>query len=483
MDFSTTTFWVQVHNLPIDYMNIDNAKCISQQLGLLHKIDLNDKGSITLGKYLRMKVEVEAYAPLKCGFLMDQSPQPDRWFDFRYERLSDFCFHCGRMGHLKTECNFDHPSEVALKWDVGPKGYGSWLQANPIEQKSSRLVEIISSSKASSQDYMARASQNPTQTPDDSFHFRSESPQTMGASSSSSSQPLVSLLNQIIPNNREPPNQSVTIQSEAFTTADIPELGGFIEIPIQATSHVLPNFGIFTNPSDTSHLSSHTSHNPQQTVSSCSSSGSPHLSQNPSFHTELLPIRSLTPYHSSSDAAINLTKAFVCFKMGPSNFIHSSDLGNGPNSSTISNSSWAKINLGCKLADMAQASEVSFGPCGPHSSEVSTGPSGHKSGKRKPEILDYDTEAHPSKKPKEDLNTIKPKPMRRQSTEQRITRNSSIKILARAKGRNLKLEGQRKIGADTGKQVMIEEKLGVVAESPTIQMAEVAGLIMPPPPP
>ncbi|GMY35220.1 hypothetical protein FCV25MIE_30462 [Fagus crenata] len=112
---------------------------------------------------------------------------------------------------------------------------------------------------------------------------------------------------------------------------------------------------------------------------------------------------------------------------------------------------------------MAQASEVSFGPCGPHSSEVSTGPSGHKLGKRKPKILDYDTEAHPLKKPKGDLNIIKPKPMRRQSTEQRVTRNSSIKILARAKGRNLKLEGQRKIGADTRKQVMIEEKLGVVA--------------------
>ena len=209
---------------------------------------------------------------------------------------------------------------------------------------------------------MARASQNPTQTPCDSFRFHFESPRTMGASSSSSSQLLVPLLNQITPNNREPPNQSVTIQSEAYTIANITDLGGFTEIPIQTTSHMPPKSGIFTNPSDTSHLSSHTSHNLQQTVSSCSRSGSPHLTQNPSFHTELLPLRSLTRNHSSSDAAISLTEAFVCFKMGPSNTSHSSDLGNGPNSSTISNSSWAKINLGCKLADMAQASEVSFGP-------------------------------------------------------------------------------------------------------------------------
>ena len=117
--FIYNNFLVQVHNLPIDYMNIDNAKRISQQLWLLHKIDLNDSGSITLGKYLRMKVEVKVYAPLKCGFLMDQSPKPDRWFKFKYERLSDFCFHYGRMGHLKTDCNFDPPSKVTLKWDVG----------------------------------------------------------------------------------------------------------------------------------------------------------------------------------------------------------------------------------------------------------------------------------------------------------------------------------------------------------------------------
>ena len=133
---------------------------------------------------------------------------------------------------------------------------------------------------------MARASQNPTQTPCDSFHFHFESPRTMGASSLSLSQLLVPLLNQITPNNREPPNQSVTIQSEAYTIANITNLGGFTEIPIQTTSHMPPKSGILTNPSDTSHLSSHTSHNLQQTVSSCPSSGSPHLSQNPSIHTE-----------------------------------------------------------------------------------------------------------------------------------------------------------------------------------------------------
>jgi hypothetical protein len=164
LDFSTTTFWIQVHNLPIDYMTTENAKLISAHLGTLHKIDLNEKGSISVGKYLRIRVEIEAYAPLKCGFLMDQSPLSDTWFDFKYERLSDFCFHYGRLGHLKTECHFEPPSEQALKWDIGPKGYGPWLQADPSEQKASRLKEIISGSRSTSHDYDARASQAAAQS-------------------------------------------------------------------------------------------------------------------------------------------------------------------------------------------------------------------------------------------------------------------------------------------------------------------------------
>ena len=109
-----------------------------------------------------MKVEIEAYAPLKCGFLMDQSPHLDAWFEFKYERLFDFRFYYGRLGHLKTDCSFDPPSDLALKWDIGPKGYGPWIQANPTEKKSSRLTEIIVGPKSASQDYEYQARQTPS---------------------------------------------------------------------------------------------------------------------------------------------------------------------------------------------------------------------------------------------------------------------------------------------------------------------------------
>ena len=38
VDMSIITFWVQVHNLPLDYMNITNAPIIGHQLGIVLKI-------------------------------------------------------------------------------------------------------------------------------------------------------------------------------------------------------------------------------------------------------------------------------------------------------------------------------------------------------------------------------------------------------------------------------------------------------------
>lgn len=47
---------------------------------------------------------------------------------FRYERLQDFCYRCGCIDHINTECTFDVISG-------GVAGYGEWTKAPPIRDE------------------------------------------------------------------------------------------------------------------------------------------------------------------------------------------------------------------------------------------------------------------------------------------------------------------------------------------------------------
>lgn len=48
------------------------------------------------------------------------------WINFKYERLSTFCFVCGILGHSERECNimYANPDKVM------DRAYGPWLRAS-----------------------------------------------------------------------------------------------------------------------------------------------------------------------------------------------------------------------------------------------------------------------------------------------------------------------------------------------------------------
>ena len=64
MDFSSIPLWIQVHDLPIEYMSKENAKEIRALVGEVLDVDLMGDGKICMSKSLRVKVEIKVENPL-----------------------------------------------------------------------------------------------------------------------------------------------------------------------------------------------------------------------------------------------------------------------------------------------------------------------------------------------------------------------------------------------------------------------------------
>ncbi|KAK7835153.1 hypothetical protein CFP56_023799 [Quercus suber] len=64
MDFSSIPIWIQVYNLPIEYMSKENAEEIGALVKEVIEVDFTGNGGICMSKFLRVKVELKVEDPL-----------------------------------------------------------------------------------------------------------------------------------------------------------------------------------------------------------------------------------------------------------------------------------------------------------------------------------------------------------------------------------------------------------------------------------
>lgn len=107
LEFKFVSFWIHFHNLPRVCFCRKYVVALVNSIGSFEaaKVDENDKLE---GETLRVKVKINCKEPLKrgtnvkIGFMAEKT-----WIPITYEKLLDFCYCCGKLGHVIQECDVE----------------------------------------------------------------------------------------------------------------------------------------------------------------------------------------------------------------------------------------------------------------------------------------------------------------------------------------------------------------------------------------
>ena len=80
-------------------------------------------------KFIRVKVMLDVLKPLIPGFYHTRVEKSPFWVQFKYERLSEFCFNCGCLGHSINFCS----KEIQPR--TSPASFSLALKADSVEYR------------------------------------------------------------------------------------------------------------------------------------------------------------------------------------------------------------------------------------------------------------------------------------------------------------------------------------------------------------
>ena len=98
------SFGVQIHGLSLGLMIEKIGTVLGELIGDVEEIDAKS-GQMAWGRYLRVRISINISKPLKRGSKIIVARGETVFAIFKYERLLDFCYICGRLDHWESKCD------------------------------------------------------------------------------------------------------------------------------------------------------------------------------------------------------------------------------------------------------------------------------------------------------------------------------------------------------------------------------------------
>lgn len=120
-------FHVRVKGLPWGRTSWKIAECVGNTIGEFRDVDLNVDGS-NPHAYLRIRVGINVEKPIpRVTDHISSSKGEQIQLSLSYEKLPNFCYFCGVMGHTVKDC----PCQYEVEGDIvnAPRRYGEWMRA------------------------------------------------------------------------------------------------------------------------------------------------------------------------------------------------------------------------------------------------------------------------------------------------------------------------------------------------------------------
>ncbi|XP_012840835.1 PREDICTED: uncharacterized protein LOC105961138 [Erythranthe guttata] len=126
VDLNHISMVVRLYQIPIRQRNMEMAQQIGNKIGVFMEL-LAPKQQVYT-QHMRVKVRLDVTKTLKRGIYLHTLDGSKEWVSFTYEKLPNFCFLCGIIGHGENKCHLRYEANFVDPGEQLP--YGPWMRAS-----------------------------------------------------------------------------------------------------------------------------------------------------------------------------------------------------------------------------------------------------------------------------------------------------------------------------------------------------------------